>query len=178
MADDAPPHHAGTGRAADTWRCMIADDLAAVAAIERDSHDPLPPEGEAVFADRLAAFPDGCFVVGPGRAVEGYAIAHPWRLGTVPALGLDRLILPTGPDCLWLHDVALRRSFRGRGLVTALIAMLDGRARARALAALALTAVHGTQTLWTRHGFVVVPGNEAALAAYGETALVMTRRLR
>jgi GNAT superfamily N-acetyltransferase len=157
---------------------MVAADLAAVAAIERDGHNPLPPEGEAVFADRLAVFQEGCFVVGPGRAVEGYAIAHPWRLGTVPALGLAHIALPPEPDCLWLHDVALRPALRGRGLIPSPLARLDALARAHALPTLALTAVHGTETLWSRHGFAAAPDNDAALAAYGATARVMTRPAR
>jgi GNAT superfamily N-acetyltransferase len=158
---------------------MTPSDLPAVAAIERESHNPLPPEGEAVFADRLAAFPSGCFAVGPEGAAEGYAIAHPWRLGTVPALGLDRLVLPTMPDCLWLHDVALRPRLRGSGLIAALLVLLDGLARDRRLPALALTAVHGTETLWARHGFAPAPvGAEAAKACYGPTAAPMTRLVR
>lgn len=157
---------------------MTPADLPSVAAIERESHNPLPPEGEAVFADRLAAFPAGCLAVGPAGAAEGYAIAHPWRLGTVPALGLDRLVLPDAPDCLWLHDVALRPWQRGRGLVPALLALLEGLARAQYLPALALAPVHGTATLWARHGFLPADaGAEAALASYGATARVMTRSL-
>lgn len=155
---------------------MTPSDLPSVAAIERESHNPLPPEGEAVFADRLAAFPSGCFAVGPEGAPEGYAIAHPWRLGTVPALGLDRLVLPASPDCLWLHDVALRPQCRGSGLIIALLVLLDGLSRAHRLPALALTAVHGTEVLWARHGFAPMPASaEAALAAYGATAQVMRR---
>jgi GNAT superfamily N-acetyltransferase len=157
---------------------MIAADLAAVAAIERDCHNPLPPEGETVFADRLAAFPEGCFVAGPERAVAGYAIAHPWRLGTVPALGLAHIDIPQAPDCLWLHDVALRPTLRGLGLIPTLLTRLDALARAHTLPMLALTAVHGTETLWSRHGFAAAPGNDAALAAYGVTARVMTRAVR
>ncbi len=158
---------------------MAAADLAAVAAIERDSHNPLPPEGEAVFADRLAAFPRGCFVVGPDRTVEGYAIAHPWRLGAVPALGLARIVLPPEPDCLWLHDIALRPALRGRGLIPALLGLLDALARERALPVLALTAVHGTAALWARHGFApTTAAAEIARDSYGATATPMTRLVR
>lgn len=152
--------------------------IGAVAAVERVCHNPLPPEGEAVFADRLAAFPEGCFVAGPERAVAGYAIAHPWRLGTVPALGLAHIDIPQAPDCLWLHDEALRPALRGRGLIPALLARLDALARAHALPMLALTAVHGTETLWSRHGFAAAPGNDAALVTSGATARVMTRAMR
>jgi len=91
---------------------MLPADLAAVAAIERDSHTPLPPEGEKVFADRLNLFPAGSFVV--GDPVGGYAIAHFWA-GPAPPLGAVLEALPDAPDHLFLHDVALRPALRGRG---------------------------------------------------------------
>jgi len=86
---------------------------ACVAAIERDSHNPLTPEGTAVFADRLAGFQEGCCVVGPGCTVEGDALAHPWRVGIVSALGLTHIALPPELDCLWPHDVTLRPTSAG-----------------------------------------------------------------
>ncbi len=155
---------------------MVAADRAAVAAIERDSPNPLPSAGEAVFADRLAAFPERCLVAGPERAVAGCAIAPPGRLGTVPALGPAHIDIPQAPDCLRLHDVALRPARRGRGPVPALLARLDALARAQRM--LALTAVHGAETLRSRHGFAAASGDNATLAAYGATARVMTRAVR
>src|SRR5262245_48647000 len=83
------PARAGRGRSTSTatggrafpgvkpaWRPMAASDLEAVAAIEREIHNPLPAEGEDIFANRLDLFPAGCLVA--GDPAGGYAIAHPW----------------------------------------------------------------------------------------------------
>ena len=147
---------------------MTEADLETVAAIERDSHNPLPPEGLSVFANRLALFAPGCFVA--GAPVGGYAIAHPWA-GAAPALGSVLETLPDAPSHLFLHDVALRPALRGRGLVAALVDALCGLAAARGLPEIRLTAVHGTAPRWARLGFAADGG--VISAGYGDTAVAM-----
>jgi GNAT superfamily N-acetyltransferase len=149
---------------------MAAPDLATVAAIERESHNPLPPEGFSIFANRLEKFPAGCFVA--GEPAGGYAIAHPWA-GPAPALGAVLAALPEAPDHLLLHDLALRPALRGRGLPAALLALLQDVAAARGLPELRLMAVHGTASMWARLGFVAQDGGVPA--GYGQGAVAMRR---
>jgi len=147
---------------------MTRADLESVAAIERDSHNPLPPEGFPIFANRLELFPAGCLVA--GAPVGGYAIAHPWA-GAAPALGSVLETLPDEPDHLFLHDLALRPELRSRGLVAALGEVLRGLAAAQNLAEIRLTAVHGTAPRWARLGFAADGG--IVSAGYGDTAVAM-----
>ena len=67
------------------WRAMAAADLPAVAALADAIHLD-HPEDAAVFAERLALFPAGCLVLDSAGIVDGYVIAHPWRLLAPPAL--------------------------------------------------------------------------------------------
>jgi GNAT superfamily N-acetyltransferase len=150
---------------------MRAGDLAAVAALEALSHAPLPPEGEALFAERLALFPQGCLVTEDAAELAGYAVAHPWREGNPPALGQMLGALPADADCLHLHDIALAPRARGKGLVAAALARFVPLAGAHGLGALTIVAVHGTGPLWRRHGFLPVG---PAPASYGE-GLMMRR---
>jgi GNAT superfamily N-acetyltransferase len=146
---------------------MVRADLAAVAVLEAAHHNPLPPEGTAVFADRLELFPAGCMVV--GEPVAGYAIAHPWA-GPPPPLGARIGALPAAPDALFLHDLALAPGLRGQGLVASALARLAALAVAERLPAIRLVAVHGTATLWARHGFAA---DGAAVASYGAASVPM-----
>jgi ribosomal protein S18 acetylase RimI-like enzyme len=155
-----------------TWRPMRRADLAAVAALEARCHAPLPPEGEALFAERLALFPEGCLAATDGEGLAGYAVAHPWRTGNPPALGQMLGALPHDADCLHLHDIALAPRARGKGLVGAALLRLAAVARGHGLGAFSLVAVHGTGPLWQRHGFVAAG---AAPASYGDG--VIMRRL-
>jgi GNAT superfamily N-acetyltransferase len=154
------------------WRAMTGEDLPAVAALEVLCHAPLPPEGEVLFAERLALFPEGCLVVSDGEGLAGYAVAHPARRGHPPHLGQALGTLPSRADCLHLHDLALHPRARGRGLVSALVARLVPLARVAGLPLLSLVAVHGTAPLWARQGFA--PAG-ATLHGYGGEAVYMLR---
>ncbi len=150
---------------------MAAGDLPAVAALETISHAPLPPEGEALFAERLALFPAGCLVVSDDAGLAAYVVSHPWRIGGPPKLGERLGMLPDSPDCLHLHDIAIAQRARGKGLVGAAVARLTEVAREAALPVITLVSVHGTEALWARQGFRPAP---ATTTGYGE-AVYMVR---
>jgi hypothetical protein len=63
-----------------SWRAATAADLDAVERIGNAVHVNLQERPE-VFANKLALFPQGCFVLARNGAVIGYGIAHPWALG-------------------------------------------------------------------------------------------------
>lgn len=151
------------------WRRMRPEDLAAVADLEAQCHAPLPPEGEALFGERLALFPEGCLVAEDDAGLAGYGVAHPWRAGAPPGLGQRLGALPADADCLHLHDIALASRARGLGLVAAALAELLPVARSLGLRLISLVAVHGTAPLWVRHGFAAVG---PAPLSYGDGAVM------
>jgi GNAT superfamily N-acetyltransferase len=164
--------------AAAAWRAMGQADLAAVATLARAVHAAYP-ERDAVFAERLALFARGCLVLERAGRVQGYAIAHPWRRAAPPALDTLLGALPRRPDCLYLHDVALRPAARGAGASRVALARLAAVARRDGLARIALVALPGTEGFWRRHGFAPVarPRLAAKLASYGAGACAMEREL-
>jgi GNAT superfamily N-acetyltransferase len=147
------------------WRQMMNADLPTVEAIADVVH-PDYPEAPEVFANRLALFPQGCFMaVEDGKAL-GYCIAHPGKLGVPPPLDTLMKALPADADCLYLHDLALLPESRGRRLGAALVARLEQVARATGFTRIALTAVNNSDGFWESVGFQPVPCD--ALASYGE----------
>jgi GNAT superfamily N-acetyltransferase len=165
-------------RAREAWRAMKPADLPAVAALAAAIH-VAHPEEDAVFAERLALFPAGCLVLESPGGVAGYVLAHPWRRLAPPALNTRLGALPADADCLYLHDVALAPSARGRGAAAAALARLDALARTSHLPCIALIAVGGTMAFWTRQGFVAVdaPSLAAKLRSYDAGARLMQRLL-
>jgi GNAT superfamily N-acetyltransferase len=160
-------------RAVVSWRAMADADLAEVVAIAAAIH-VAHPERDAVFAERLSLYPPGCLILMQDGAVLGYAIAHPWLSSAPPAL--DTLL--AAPDCLYLHDVALRPAGRGHGATARLLARLDDMARAAGLARLALVAIPGTDRFWRRLGFLPrACADDATLGegGYGAGAALMER---
>ena len=164
-------------RAHDAWRAMTPADLPAVTALAAAIH-VAHPEEDAVFAERLALFPAGCLVLEDQDGIAGYVLAHPWRRLAPPALNARLDALPADPDCLYLHDVALAPSARGRGAAAAALARLDALAQASHLPCIALIAVGGTLAFWKRHGFAPVdaPSLATKLRSYDADARLMQRR--
>ena len=155
---------------------MAPGDLAAVASIARRIH-AAHPERDEIFAERLALFAPGCLTLWRAGAIQGYAIAHPWHRAAPPALDTLLGALPAGPDCLYLHDIALLPAARGAGASGRLLDLLDAIARAARLERIALISIPGTAGFWRRQGFVPVarPELAAKLASYGAGAQVMER---
>lgn len=161
-----------------TWRPATAGDLDAVERIGNAIHVNLQERPEA-FANKLALFAPGCFVLARNGALAGYGIAHPWALGGIPPLDMSIAALPPAPSCLYIHDVVVLPAARGQGAAGVLMDLFEAVARRHALAALALVSVYGTYVYWERFGFQATaePGLADKLKSYGETARYMRKNL-
>ncbi len=157
------------------WRAMRVEDLHAVSAIAERVH-PAFPEDAAVFAERLALCPEGCFVAQVEGRPVGYLVSHPWRSGAPPALNARLGALPDAAACWYLHDLALLPEVRGGGLGRAALALVEHAARAAGLRSVELVAVSGSAPFWARLGFepLALPSTHAS---YGSEASAMRRTL-
>ena len=160
------------------WRSTKAADLNAIQQIASVVHPELP-ESNNVFAEKLRLFPEGCFVLVEDGIVVGYAFVHPWRLNDVPKLNEFLRRIPSQPDCLLIHDVAVLEPARGRGASKGLLDLVANLARNRKILNLALVSVYDSCMHWERLGFEVA-NNELVstkLNSYNETASYMVRAL-
>ncbi len=157
-----------------SWRPMTEDDLDTVLTIAAAVH-PGYPESRAVFSERLRLYPIGCRMAEGKDEVSGYAVMHPGRLGISPALDSLLEALPDSADCLYLHDVALLPSTRGRGVGTAALAHAHALAVAAGWGWLALTSTPEARPYWERQGFTPYAVQPAALASYGGGMAYMVR---
>lgn len=160
------------------WRPMTATDLPAVKALADLIHVAYP-EDEAVFADRLAHHPAGCFVLQGEGAPAGYVISHPWQFGQPPALNthLDRPVLPA--STYYIHDLALLPAARNSGAAAAVVDILATHAADLQLPNITLVAVGNSVHFWRRQGFDIVivdPDLDRRLRSYDEHARFMSRR--
>jgi len=159
---------------------MEPGDLDAVMRIAESVH-PDYPEERAVFAERLALFPAGCWMAIAGGDPVGYAVMHPGRIGAPPQLDSPLGALPERADCLYLHDVALLDRARGMGLGASALDRAHALAAERGYAWLALTSTPKARAYWDRQGFAPLAGEEALaakLASYGEGIAYMTLAVR
>lgn len=159
-----------------SWRPMTANDLPAVLAVAGIVH-PDYPEDEAVFAERLRLFPQGCLVLDRAEGLRGYVLSHPWHRAAPPALNSLLGGLPAAADCFYIHDLALLPSARGGGAGRAVTETLVRIAAGEELPRLALVAIDGSLGFWWRQGFRELhdPALAAKLASYDDAARYMER---
>jgi GNAT superfamily N-acetyltransferase len=141
---------------------MTPSDLAAVSVIAARVH-PDYPEDDAVFAERLALYPAGCFVLANGTEAQGYLISHPWHRGRPPALNALLGALPAPATTYYVHDLALLPQARGSGAAGAIVATLIRHAADQRHKNISLVAVNNSVQFWQRQGFRI--HDDAALTA-------------
>jgi ribosomal protein S18 acetylase RimI-like enzyme len=157
-----------------TWHAMRETDIDAAHALSEIVH-PGYPEARAVFAERLALYPEGCFVLDGEDGLAGYALSHPYVRDAAPALNSLLGALPARCDVYYIHDIAILPHARGRGAGEAIVSLLTAHARDAGFDTICLVAVNTSAPFWQRHGFVAreVAGMREKLGSYGEGAMYM-----
>ena len=158
------------------WRAMTATDLPQVSAISDAVHGRYS-EAVEVYAERLALYPEGCFVLDRGGGATGYLIAHPWHREAPPKLGAMLGTIPKNADTLYLHDIALLPATRGAGAGRAAVELAREAAHAASFRDITLMAVAGADSFWSSQGFAIVDAAPHILASYGPEARLMRRSL-
>lgn len=132
---------------------MTVTDLPATCALSATIHQAYP-EDDAVFAERLKLYPDGCHVYEEAGEIAAYVISHPWRTLDAPALNSLLGKIPATPSSYYIHDLALAPQTRGTGAAKWIVRKLADHAIARGLPVMSLVAVNGSAGFWQRQSFV------------------------
>ncbi len=158
------------------WRRMHAHDIARVTAVANTIHLDFF-EDEAVFRDRFALYPAGCFVLARDQEILGYGVSHPWKLDKVPALNAVLGALPEDPSTYYIHDIAILPEARSIGAASRVVELMAAQAERDGYVTMALVAVNGSQGFWEKKGFVVrdLPELTEKLKTYSDNALYMVR---
>lgn len=158
------------------WRRTLPEDIPAIGQLSRRLLGPYA-EQDFVFEERLGLCGEGCLTLSDGVSVGGYVVSHPWRRASPPALNILLGELPNDADCWYLHDVAVDPAFRGSGAVAAIVGEIAALARGKGIATLALVAVGGAASYWSRLGFadVTTDALRTKLDGYGADAAYMER---
>ena len=161
-------------------RPMTPDDVPAVLAIQAECYEPALIEDEPSIRARLDASPDSAWVVEDDAGVCAYLVAYRSVLGKITPLG-GAFAVAAEPAALYVHDLAVARRVRGRGVAQALVSAAGEQARAEGLAHASLVCVQAAREFWQKHGYAVVsvadPRQSSHLASYGDRAHYMVKRL-
>lgn len=158
-------------------RRMEETDIQAVLDIQASCYTELTPESASSLLAKLAASPATCFVASVEQRPIAYLISIPWVRTSPPLLNAPTCLLPSHPDCLYLHDLAVQPASRGSRAGQMLIAAFLQQLAALCLPCAALVAVQGSGGYWQRYGFRAVEVSEelsAKLSSYGTNVQYMT----
>jgi predicted N-acetyltransferase YhbS len=157
-------------------RMMAEADIPAVLEIQAVCYTAVTPESKESLHAKLSVSQSTCFIASREGTPVGYLISLPWEFSSPPTLNAETCQLPTSPDCLYLHDLAVAPGARqfgtGRTLVGAFLTQLSASGLGRA----SLIAVQNSASYWERYGFRAVPLSaplKAKLSTYGEGVVYM-----
>jgi GNAT superfamily N-acetyltransferase len=132
-------------------RPLEQEDLPLVLAVQEDCYPESLLEDGEVFSCRLRLFPEGCLGAFEGGRLVAYVFSHPWCSGAYVPLHEALECLPEAPDCVYIHDLAVMRSWRNRGIAGLLLSRLLDLAHARHGGRVALVAVNRSEPYWERY---------------------------
>lgn len=159
-------------------RMMAEADLPAVLEIQAACYTEVTPESKESLHAKLSASQSTCLIASLEGDTVGYLISLPWDFSSPPVLNAETCRLPSSPDCLYLHDLAVTSSARKLGTGRALVEELLIRFRGLDLGRASLIAVQNSAPYWERYGFRAVSLSEplrAKLSTYGEGVAYMER---
>jgi GNAT superfamily N-acetyltransferase len=159
------------------WRVapLTLNDVEGVTRVQMSAYEPRYHESAASFRAKLSAGVGSCFGVFDPELVA-YLVALPCHPGFV--MPLDAA--PTGhvplaeATCLYLHDLAVAASHRGRGLGDVLWNELLVVARRHGIMTVELVSVQDSVEWWQARGFTVSGDAEGG---YGPEAVRMAAQI-
>jgi ribosomal protein S18 acetylase RimI-like enzyme len=145
-------------------RPMHERDVPAILAIQSECYEYLIQEDEATIRARFHTSPNTAWVAEDVHGVCAYLVAYRSRVGKVTPLG-GHFEIPSAPDSLYLHDLAIAGRGKGSGLGAALIHCAWEQARSEGLNYSALVSVQNSHAFWRRHGYRDFANLDAAESA-------------
>lgn len=135
-------------------RLMSQEDIPAVLHVQRECYELLTLEDEATIRARLNTSPDSAWIAEDDDGVCAYLVSYRSVVGKVTPLG-GHFEVPSEPDCLYLHDLAISDRSKGSGMGSALVRFALAQARGEGLKYSSLVSVQGSSEFWKRLGFDV-----------------------
>lgn len=155
-------------------RTIESRDWPALMAVQAACYTELEPESEAALKSKWQLAPATCLALADAQdRLVGYCLAHPWNGEALPKLGVKTA--PADGERLYLHDLAIAPSARGKGRAKSLVAAVLMRAKRQGFKKVTLVSVQGSQRFWQGCGFA--PITRQAPPDYGDEAQVMAQHL-
>ena len=111
-------------------RTITPADWPAILELQARTYYAVEPESEAVMRSKQQLGPQSCLVACSGEQLLGYCLAHPWSKEE-PASLYHCYAEPKGHTSLYIHDMVVAPSARGKGIARSFLTQLEQLARQR-----------------------------------------------
>jgi GNAT superfamily N-acetyltransferase len=149
-------------------------DIAGVIRVQERAYLPFFHENAESFVSKMKLSPATCYgVLNEGRLVA-YGISFPWFKSQGVDLNSTLTENSVKPDLMYIHDISVDPDYRGLGLGEALFKRILEDTLSKGLNELALVAVQGSKTFWSRFGFTIT---DSEVKGYGPDAVTMVLKL-
>ena len=158
-------------------KSLKTTDMAEVLRIQDYCYTEIEPESFDSLQAKILASPSTCLIAESSDGAVGYLIAVPIIYPNLPALNFPTFELAAGVDTLYIHDLAVDKAGRGKGVAQALVRASIDAAKRSGLSRACLVAIQNSQSFWEQFGFETVAepadGLVPKLASYGPDARLM-----
>jgi len=151
-------------------------DLPSILQIQEECYFEVPLEPSESFAAKLAISPETCFVAWCNDDIVGYATALPLPYGKIPKIGASKCFISTQADCLYIHDLAVGKRARSKGIGNLFVNAIFEQAQIIKFAQISLVAIQGASSYWAKFNFKTVvptPDLQEQIRPYGDRATYM-----
>jgi ribosomal protein S18 acetylase RimI-like enzyme len=139
-------------------------EIGLVQKIQKNSYKDEYLEKSHTFTRMITIYPQGCLGVSVENNFAAYIFFHPYHENEVKPLNFT-LVLSEKEDCMYLHDLAVHRDYRGMGLTGILMERFDKETLLEGFHVQCLVAVQNSQEFWRKYGFKT----EFIIENYGDT---------
>jgi ribosomal protein S18 acetylase RimI-like enzyme len=159
-------------------RPLIQADFSLYDEIQRHAYRDEFLESAGALERKIEAFARGCWIVEIGRHPAAYLIAHPWISRSIVSLDAEPFVIPSAPNCFYIHSLTVHRGWQRQGLGRMLARKAFDIARCANLGTITLVSVQQSDAFWRHIGFrFIVPDHPdicEQLQHYGPDAKFMT----
>lgn len=141
-------------------RALSVHDLPAIMKVQEACHGPSLIEPEGALLSKMLLFSMGAWGCFSDDELVAYMICIPAAGDEVAPWGRPTISLPSRPDRLYIHDLAVQPECRGQGIASTLVRKAEEIASWFGRRYLALVSVQGTERFWTGQGFEPVREQE------------------
>ncbi|HPM03912.1 MAG TPA: GNAT family N-acetyltransferase [Candidatus Cloacimonadota bacterium] len=128
-------------------------DLPEIMQIQKECYSEELLESMESFEHKLKLSPDTCYLIKHNNETAGYYFSLPCMKSHLPSFNDNHFQIPAQPDCLYLHDLAIKKAYRKQGIPTLVFQHVSQYAFRLNIFCFRIFSVQNTYEKWKAYGF-------------------------